>query len=101
MRILDKPVTTHMDHVGAVMSVSYSSTGREFVSGGYDRTVRLWDRSSIHSRDVYALSESLWKLMRREQQKLDYYDKLNQRYKHQPEIKRIAKYRVCVEFLVV
>ena len=55
MRILDKPVTTHMDHVGAVMSVSYSSTGREFVSGGYDRTVRLWDRSSIHSRDVYAL----------------------------------------------
>ena len=53
------------DHVAAVMSVDYSPTGREFASGAYDRTVRLWDvwnagggvggvgGSGGRSRDVY------------------------------------------------
>jgi len=43
----------HKDHVGAVMSVSYSPTGREFASGSYDRTVRLWDMEAGRSKEVY------------------------------------------------
>lgn len=41
------------DHVAAVMSVDFSPTGEELVSGSYDRTVRLWSRSTGHSRDIY------------------------------------------------
>ncbi|KAK8807127.1 hypothetical protein WA158_003886 [Blastocystis sp. Blastoise] len=126
MRNLEKPLVTHMGHVGAVMSVAYSSTGREFVSGSYDRTVRLWNRGNIHSRDVYhgkrmqrvytanysadskfiisgsddtnlriwkaRASEMLEKPLPRQQQKLDYYNKLKQRYAAQPEIRRIANH---------
>lgn len=40
-------------HVGAVMSCDWSPTGREFVSGSYDRTVRLWKAGSGHSTDTY------------------------------------------------
>lgn len=35
------------------MSVDWSPTGREFVSGSYDRTVRIWSHSHGRSRDVY------------------------------------------------
>ena len=45
-------MTTHTDHVGAVLSVAYSSTGREFVSGSYDRTLRIWPVQSFRSREV-------------------------------------------------
>lgn len=53
MRNLTKPLTIHHDHVGAVLSVAYSSTGREFCSGSYDKTVRIWQTSSGRSREVY------------------------------------------------
>lgn len=35
------------------MDVDYSPTGREFVAGGYDRTVRIFPYNGGHSRDVY------------------------------------------------
>jgi singapore isolate B (sub-type 7) whole genome shotgun sequence assembly, scaffold_14 len=35
-----------------VLAVAYSSTGREFVSGSYDRTLRIWDARSARSREV-------------------------------------------------
>ena len=41
------------DHVSAVMSVGWSPTGEELVSGSYDRSVRVWRRDRGHSRDVY------------------------------------------------
>lgn len=41
------------DHVGAVLSVGFSPTGREFVSGGYDRMVRIWNCNTGRSREVY------------------------------------------------
>ena len=53
MRKLDKALMIHKDHVSAVMDVSFSPTGREFVSGSYDRTLRLFRTSSGRSRDVY------------------------------------------------
>ncbi|CAN1286890.1 DDB1- and CUL4-associated factor 13, partial [Linum perenne] len=38
-RKLDEAKCVHKDHVSAVMDIDYSPTGREFVTGSYDRTV--------------------------------------------------------------
>jgi WD40 repeat protein len=40
------------DFVSAVMDVDYSPTGREFVAGGYDRSVRIFNFNAGHSREV-------------------------------------------------
>jgi WD repeat and SOF domain-containing protein 1 len=53
MRKLDKAIMIHKDHVGAVMDVAFSPTGREFVSGSYDCTVRLFNANSARSKEVY------------------------------------------------
>ncbi|MCJ1246696.1 rRNA-processing protein sof1 [Trapelia coarctata] len=53
MRKLDRALNVFKDHVAAVMDVEFSPTGEELVSASYDRTVRLWDRASGHSRDIY------------------------------------------------
>jgi len=53
MRKLDRPCMIHKDHVGAVLSVGYSPTGKEFVSGSYDRTVRIFKSNEGRSREVY------------------------------------------------
>lgn len=53
MRKLDRALNVLKDHVAAVMDVEFSPTGEELVSASYDRTVRLWDRSRGHSRDIY------------------------------------------------
>jgi WD repeat and SOF domain-containing protein 1 len=39
--------------VSAVTDVDYSPTGREFVAGSYDRTVRVFAYNGGHSRDIY------------------------------------------------
>lgn len=41
------------DFVSAVMDVDYSPTGREFVAGGYDRSIRIFPYNGGHSREVY------------------------------------------------
>lgn len=35
------------------MDVDYSPTGREFVAGSYDRSVRIFANNGGHSREVY------------------------------------------------
>eukprot|EP00249_Psilotum_nudum_P018715 c26930_g1_i2 orf=2-484(+) len=35
------------------MDIDYSPTGREFVTGSYDRTVRIYSYNGGHSREVY------------------------------------------------
>jgi len=58
----------HSDHISAVISVDYSPTGREFVSGSYDKTIRLWGCEDAKSREVYytkrmqRLTSVLWTL---------------------------------------
>merc|ERR1719189_3300340 len=42
-----------MDHVGAVIDVEYAPTGKEFVSGSYDKTIRIFPTDSGRSREVY------------------------------------------------
>ena len=53
MRNLERALMIHKDHVSAVMDVAFSPTGREFVSGSYDRTLRLYKTNQGRSRDVY------------------------------------------------
>ncbi|XP_018319306.1 DDB1- and CUL4-associated factor 13 [Agrilus planipennis] len=52
-RNLRRPINVHMDHVSAVIDLDYSPTGKEFVSGSYDKTIRIFETSKGHSRDVY------------------------------------------------
>lgn len=53
MRKMDRALNVLKDHVAAVMDVEFSPTGEDLVSASYDRTVRLWNRSRGHSKDVY------------------------------------------------
>eukprot|EP00899_Mesostigma_viride_P012552 jgi/Mesvir1/21298/Mv21689-RA.1 len=53
MRYLSSASCIHKDHVGPVMSVDYAPTGREFVTGSYDRTIRLFAYNGSKSREVY------------------------------------------------
>lgn len=54
MRKLDRALIVHTDFVAAVMAVRFSPTGREFVAGSYDRTLRIFpSRGNGRSREVY------------------------------------------------
>ncbi|TXT11995.1 uncharacterized protein COLE_02405 [Cutaneotrichosporon oleaginosum] len=53
IRNLESPTQIYKGHVGGVMGCDWSPTGEEFVSGSWDRTVRLWKRDTGKSRDVY------------------------------------------------
>ena len=52
MRNLSKPLTSDEDQVGGVLSVAYSSTGKECCSGSEGKTVRIWNSTSVRSREV-------------------------------------------------
>ncbi|CAF4952803.1 DDB1- and CUL4-associated factor 13 [Pieris napi] len=53
VRKLKQPVNIHLDHTSAVVDLDYAPTGREFVAGSYDKTVRIFETLKGHSRDVY------------------------------------------------
>jgi WD repeat and SOF domain-containing protein 1 len=53
MRKLEKALMIHKDHVSAVMDVAFSPTGREFATGSYDRTLRIFKVTDGRSREVY------------------------------------------------
>ncbi|KAL6553992.1 hypothetical protein OROMI_019665 [Orobanche minor] len=52
-RKLGESRCVHKDHVSAVLDIDYSPTGREFVTGSYDRSVRIFPYNGGHSREVY------------------------------------------------
>ncbi|KAH9642920.1 hypothetical protein HF086_011277 [Spodoptera exigua] len=53
VRKLRQPINVHMGHTSAVIDVDYAPTGREFVAGSYDKTVRIFESLKGNSRDVY------------------------------------------------
>jgi len=53
MRKLDKPTKIYKGHQGAVMCVGWSPTGREFATGSYDRTIRIFQHKQGTARDIY------------------------------------------------
>lgn len=55
MRMLAKPKLIHRGFVSAVMDISWSPTGREFVAGSYDKTIRIFHYQKERSREIYHL----------------------------------------------
>lgn len=53
IRKLSEPRRVYKGHTNAVMDVDYSPTGAEFVSGSYDRSLRIFPVDSQVSREVY------------------------------------------------
>ncbi|KAK0437568.1 WD40 repeat-like protein [Armillaria borealis] len=53
IRHLLTPTQIYKAHVAAVMSCEWAPTGLEFVSGGWDRTVRIWKKDKGSSEDVF------------------------------------------------
>ena len=127
MRYTEEPKKIHKDHLNAVTSVAYSATGREFVSGSFDKTIRIFDIREGRSREVYhgrrmqwvysveftgdgkfVLSGSddtnirVWKarahlplktLLPREEEAINYREKLKNQYKHVPQVRKILRHR--------
>lgn len=52
-RKLRTPVNVHKGHTEAVIDLDYSPTGREFVSGSYDKSIRIFEVNKGNSRDIY------------------------------------------------
>ncbi|KAG8216075.1 WD40 repeat-like protein [Butyriboletus roseoflavus] len=53
VRSLSTPTHIYKAHVAAVMSCDWSPTGLEFVSGGWDRTLRIWKEGQGTQPEVY------------------------------------------------
>lgn len=52
-RCLETPTQMYKAHVSAVTSCDWSPTGTEFVSGGWDRTLRIWKEGRGSQPEVY------------------------------------------------
>ena len=50
---MESAKTIHRDHIGAIIDLDYSPTGREFVTGSFDKTIRIFGYDQGRSRDVY------------------------------------------------
>lgn len=53
MRKLSEAKMIHKDHVNAVLSIDYAPHGKEFVTGSFDKTIRIFPSYSGKSREVY------------------------------------------------
>lgn len=127
MRKLDISLNIYKDHVNSIMDLDFSPTGKELVTGSYDRSIRIYNTNEGHSKEIYhtkrmqrvfcvkytsdsryILSGSddfnvrLWRAnasqrssIKSTKQRLnnEYLEKLKQKYKHLPEIKRISRHR--------
>lgn len=128
-KLEDGPTHMHTGHLSSVMSLDYSPTGLEFVSGSYDKTIRIFrtDTTNYNSREVYhtrrmqrvfqvkytldsrfILSSSddycirIWKnkasdplrhVTIDEKEKIEYNEKLVEKFKRLPEVRKISTFR--------
>jgi len=53
MRNLSAAKIVHHDHVAAVLDIDYSPTGKEFVTGSADRSLRIFRAEGHRSREIY------------------------------------------------
>eukprot|EP01102_Stenamoeba_stenopodia_P021601 TRINITY_DN8754_c0_g1_i1.p1 TRINITY_DN8754_c0_g1~~TRINITY_DN8754_c0_g1_i1.p1 ORF type:complete len:464 (+),score=106.88 TRINITY_DN8754_c0_g1_i1:136-1527(+) len=53
MRKLKSALNVHEGFVSAVLDVDYSPTGREFVAGSYDRSIRIFNVQDGKSKEIY------------------------------------------------
>lgn len=64
------PVNIHEDHVSAVTSIDYAPTGREFVTGSYDKSIRIFEVQKVSISLIlylnfllYPFDSNLWKFL--------------------------------------
>lgn len=74
----------HTKRMQRVFSVKFSMDSKYVVSGSDDGNVRLWRANA---------SERMGVKSTKERTKLEYDEALKERYKHMPEIRRIARHR--------
>ncbi|MCQ2817263.1 MAG: hypothetical protein MJ252_08365 [archaeon] len=53
MRKLDKVRMIHKDHILSVLDIDYSPTGKEFVTGSFDKTIRIFNSNEGNSKECY------------------------------------------------
>jgi WD repeat and SOF domain-containing protein 1 len=53
MRYMNNTLCVHKGHVSAVLDIDYSPTGQEFVTGSFDKTIRIFDSRGGKSKDIY------------------------------------------------
>ena len=53
MRKLDQAKVIHKDHISGILDLDYAPTGREFVTGAFDKTLRIFKCTEGRSREVY------------------------------------------------
>lgn len=49
----DQAKIIHKDHVNAVLDIDFAPTGKEFVTGSFDKTIRIFRATDGRSREVY------------------------------------------------
>jgi WD repeat and SOF domain-containing protein 1 len=74
----------HTKRMQRVFSVAWSSDNNYILSGSDDGNVRLWRAKASNRQGIKSAAL---------RQKLQYDDSLKERYKHMPEVKRIARHR--------
>lgn len=55
MRRLKNPLNVFKDHVSAVIDLDFSPTGKEIVSGSYDKTIRIFEVDKVRVSVLHAL----------------------------------------------
>ena len=53
MRKLDQAKMIYKDHINAILDIDFAPTGKEFVAGSYDKSIRIFPINSGRSREVY------------------------------------------------
>lgn len=56
MRNMTSAVNVYKDHASAVIDIDFSPTGKELVTGSYDKSLRIFSTNRGHSRDIYHTS---------------------------------------------
>lgn len=53
MRKLEQIKMIHKDHIGAILDIDYAPSGRSFVTGSFDKTVRIFQFNGGYSKHLY------------------------------------------------
>lgn len=53
IRYIDKPLVTFSQHVNAICSLDFNSSGTQVATGSYDQTIRIFDVEERVCKDVY------------------------------------------------
>uniref|UniRef100_A0A7S3QBG3 Sof1-like protein domain-containing protein n=1 Tax=Chaetoceros debilis TaxID=122233 RepID=A0A7S3QBG3_9STRA len=53
MRKLNQPTMIFKGHTETILTINWSPTGKEFVTGGYDKTIRIFPHRKGKAREIY------------------------------------------------